>query len=41
MTHPERKVIIRELRHQLYYTNSGPEREEVRRRLEFWLSYNR
>ncbi len=41
MSHPERKAIIRELRHQLNYTTPGPEREEVRRRLEFWLTYNR
>ncbi|WP_302885043.1 hypothetical protein [Kovacikia minuta] len=37
----KRQTIIRELRHQLYYTNPGPEREEVRRQLDYWLVYNR
>jgi hypothetical protein len=40
MNHSERKTIIRELRQQLYYTNPGPEREEVRRQLDFWLYFN-
>lgn len=35
----EKQTIIRELRHQLYYTNPGPDREAVRRELEFWIAY--
>jgi hypothetical protein len=34
-----RKAIIQELRHQLYYSNPGEEREAIRRSLEFWLQY--
>lgn len=33
-----RSAIIRELRHQLYFTNPGPERDAVLRQLNFWLS---
>lgn len=35
----KREAIIRELRHQLYYTNSGSERDAVRRQLDFWTRY--
>jgi len=41
MANPKKRAIIRELRHQLYYTNPGPEREEVRRQLDYWLYYDR
>jgi|GEM_PF-2847976 len=37
----KRETIIRELRHQLYYTNPGPEREAVRQRLDFWIHHYR
>jgi len=35
----KRETIIRELRHQLYYSNPGAERESVRRQLDFWTRY--
>lgn len=35
----KRETIIRELRHQLYYTNPGTERDEIRRQLDFWVRY--
>jgi hypothetical protein len=34
-----RAAIIRELRHQLYYSNPGSDREAIRRELDFWI-YN-
>ncbi len=40
MSNNDRRSIIRELRHQLYYSNSGPEREAIRRKLDFWLYYS-
>ena len=39
MRSSDRNAIIRELRHQLYYTNPGPEQEEIRRQLDFWIHY--
>lgn len=41
MASSEKKNLIQELRHQLYYTNPGPERDEVRRQLEYWIYYSR
>ncbi|WP_421656169.1 hypothetical protein [Leptothermofonsia sp. ETS-13] len=40
MSNSDRRSIIRELRHQLYYSNPGPEREAIRRKLDFWLYYS-
>ncbi len=34
-------AIVRELRHQLYYTSPGRDREAVRQELEFWLRHPR
>lgn len=36
---PNRKAIIQELRHQLYYSHSPEERAILRTRLDFWLNY--
>lgn len=41
MPDSERRIMSQELRHQLYYTNPGPERDEVRRQLEHWIYYGR
>ncbi len=32
-----RETIIRELRHQLHYSDPGTEREAIRQLLDFWL----
>jgi hypothetical protein len=40
MSNAEREAIIQELRHQLYYTNPGPDREAVRRQLDHWIRYS-
>ncbi len=37
----KRDLIIRELRHQLYYSNPGPEREALRQKLDFWTYHYR
>jgi hypothetical protein len=37
MTDAERKTVIQELRHQLYYANPGPGREAVRQHLNDWI----
>lgn len=39
MVNSKKQIIIQELRHQLYYSNPGPERDEVRRQLEYWLHH--
>lgn len=41
MSDSDRKAIIRELKHRLYYSNPGPEREAIRRQLDFWLNFQR
>lgn len=41
MLNNKRQVMIQELRHQLYYLNSGLERDAVRRQLEYWIYYSR
>ncbi len=36
---PERNIAIRELRHQLRYTNPGAEREAIQAQITFWRRY--